>query len=111
MISRVDIGVPMTPKVVEQSRNQTKRAQRTRMLSFLLIKSDCCSGTWIILLLFKYIIWLNWEVLTRILDRRFSFVGNTEIDVDIKKYYCRAGIKSIQVSSLLLLEVTSVVGP
>lgn len=27
----------------------------------------------------------------------FSFVGNTEIDVDIKKYYCRAGIKSIQV--------------
>lgn len=26
-----------------------------------------------------------------------SFVGNTEIDVDIKKYYCRAGIKSIQV--------------
>lgn len=26
-----------------------------------------------------------------------SFVGNTEIDVDIKKFYCRAGIKSIQV--------------
>lgn len=26
-----------------------------------------------------------------------SFVGNTEIDVEIKKYYCRAGITSIQV--------------
>lgn len=31
------------------------------------------------------------------LGRPHSFVGNTEIDVDIKKYYCRAGIKSIQV--------------
>ncbi|KAG7218968.1 hypothetical protein INR49_005546, partial [Caranx melampygus] len=32
-----------------------------------------------------------------IMDLQISFVGNTEIDVDIKKYYCRAGIKSIQV--------------
>uniref|UniRef100_A0A671KB05 Extended synaptotagmin-2-A-like n=1 Tax=Sinocyclocheilus anshuiensis TaxID=1608454 RepID=A0A671KB05_9TELE len=31
-----------------------------------------------------------------IMDLQISFVGNTEIDVDIKKYYCRAGIKSIQ---------------
>uniref|UniRef100_A0A8C9XLP1 Extended synaptotagmin 2 n=1 Tax=Sander lucioperca TaxID=283035 RepID=A0A8C9XLP1_SANLU len=31
-----------------------------------------------------------------IMDMEISFVGNTEIDVDIKKYYCRAGIKSIQ---------------
>lgn len=26
-----------------------------------------------------------------------SFVGNTEIEIDIKRYYCKAGIKSIQV--------------
>ncbi|KAJ8272472.1 hypothetical protein GJAV_G00089480 [Gymnothorax javanicus] len=31
-----------------------------------------------------------------IMDLQISFVGNTEIDCDIKKYYCRAGIKSIQ---------------
>uniref|UniRef100_A0A674EV59 Extended synaptotagmin 2 n=1 Tax=Salmo trutta TaxID=8032 RepID=A0A674EV59_SALTR len=31
-----------------------------------------------------------------IMDLDISFIGNTEIDVDIKKYYCRAGIKSIQ---------------
>lgn len=29
-----------------------------------------------------------------------SFVGNTEIDVDVKRYYCKAGIKSIQVSPI-----------
>uniref|UniRef100_A0AAY4A302 Extended synaptotagmin-like protein 2b n=1 Tax=Denticeps clupeoides TaxID=299321 RepID=A0AAY4A302_9TELE len=31
-----------------------------------------------------------------IMDLQISFVGNTEINVDIQKYYCRAGIKSIQ---------------
>uniref|UniRef100_A0A6Q2XFY4 Extended synaptotagmin-like protein 2a n=1 Tax=Esox lucius TaxID=8010 RepID=A0A6Q2XFY4_ESOLU len=31
-----------------------------------------------------------------LMDLEISFVGNTEIDVDIRKYYCRAGIKSIQ---------------
>lgn len=34
----------------------------------------------------------------------FSFVGNTEIDIDIKKYYCRAGIKSIQVWRISFLD-------
>lgn len=29
-----------------------------------------------------------------------SFVGNTEIDIDIKRYYCKAGIKSIQVRNV-----------
>uniref|UniRef100_A0A8C9YSJ3 Extended synaptotagmin 2 n=1 Tax=Sander lucioperca TaxID=283035 RepID=A0A8C9YSJ3_SANLU len=29
------------------------------------------------------------------------FVGNTEIDVDIKRYYCKAGIKSIQIHGML----------
>lgn len=33
----------------------------------------------------------------------FSFVGNTEIDVDIKRYYCKAGIKSIQVRAVLFV--------
>ncbi|XP_041751951.1 extended synaptotagmin-2-B isoform X4 [Coregonus clupeaformis] len=37
-----------------------------------------------------------------IMDLEISFVGNTEIDVDIKKYYCRAGIKSIQVNCISL---------
>uniref|UniRef100_A0A4W6FJY7 Extended synaptotagmin 2 n=1 Tax=Lates calcarifer TaxID=8187 RepID=A0A4W6FJY7_LATCA len=32
-----------------------------------------------------------------IMDLQISFVGNTEIDVDIKRYYCKAGIKSIQI--------------
>uniref|UniRef100_A0AAR2KEM8 Extended synaptotagmin-like protein 2a n=1 Tax=Pygocentrus nattereri TaxID=42514 RepID=A0AAR2KEM8_PYGNA len=31
-----------------------------------------------------------------IMDLQISFIGNTEIDVEIKKYYCKAGIKSIQ---------------
>lgn len=32
-----------------------------------------------------------------------SFVGNTEIDIDIKRYYCKAGIKNIQVSNYLFV--------
>lgn len=35
----------------------------------------------------------------------FSFVGNTEIDVDIKRYYCKAGIKSIQVQNVPFFDV------
>lgn len=31
-----------------------------------------------------------------ILDLQISFVGNTEIDLEVKKYFCRAGVKSIQ---------------
>uniref|UniRef100_A0A8B9HCI1 Extended synaptotagmin-2 n=1 Tax=Astyanax mexicanus TaxID=7994 RepID=A0A8B9HCI1_ASTMX len=31
-----------------------------------------------------------------IMDLQISFIGNTEIDVEIRKYYCKAGIKSIQ---------------
>ncbi|XP_019900914.2 extended synaptotagmin-2 isoform X2 [Esox lucius] len=36
-----------------------------------------------------------------LMDLEISFVGNTEIDVDIRKYYCRAGIKSIQLHGVL----------
>lgn len=31
-----------------------------------------------------------------ILDLQISFVGNTEIDLEVKRYFCRAGVKSIQ---------------
>ncbi|TUF20353.1 Extended synaptotagmin-2 [Bagarius yarrelli] len=31
-----------------------------------------------------------------IMDLQISFVANTEIEMDIKRYYCKAGIKSIQ---------------
>lgn len=34
-----------------------------------------------------------------------SFVGNTEIDVDIKRYYCKAGIKSIQVRNVPIFDL------
>uniref|UniRef100_A0A4W5LH77 Extended synaptotagmin 2 n=1 Tax=Hucho hucho TaxID=62062 RepID=A0A4W5LH77_9TELE len=40
----------------------------------------------------------------------FSFVGNTEIDVDIKKYYCRAGIKSIQLHGVLRVVMEPLLG-
>uniref|UniRef100_A0A8C9YSF3 Extended synaptotagmin 2 n=1 Tax=Sander lucioperca TaxID=283035 RepID=A0A8C9YSF3_SANLU len=36
-----------------------------------------------------------------VMDLQISFVGNTEIDVDIKRYYCKAGIKSIQIHGML----------
>lgn len=50
---------------------------------------------WVFIFIFIWIhTWIPFYVL---LALPFSFVGNTEIDVDIKKYYCRAGIKSIQV--------------
>ncbi|KAG7269251.1 hypothetical protein CRUP_024174 [Coryphaenoides rupestris] len=39
-----------------------------------------------------------------------SFVGNTEIDVDIKKYYCRAGIKSIQLQGVLRVVMDPLLG-
>lgn len=99
------IFIPMTPKVVKQSWNETTtktHVGQNVVVSIVLPDYPwCCSCIRIILCLFKYIIWLNCEVLTHILDHRFSFVGNTEIDVDIKKYYCRAGIKSIQASFLM----------
>ncbi|XP_058482791.1 extended synaptotagmin-2 isoform X1 [Solea solea] len=51
-----------------------------------------------------------------IMDLQISFVGNTEIDVDVKRYYCKAGIKSIQIHGVLrvvmepLLSVMPLVG-
>uniref|UniRef100_A0A8C2PXR7 Extended synaptotagmin-like protein 2a n=1 Tax=Cyprinus carpio TaxID=7962 RepID=A0A8C2PXR7_CYPCA len=43
-----------------------------------------------------------------IMDLQISFVGNTEIDVDIKKYYCRAGIKSIQLLDINWTGLTNI---
>ncbi|XP_037537331.1 extended synaptotagmin-2 [Nematolebias whitei] len=45
-----------------------------------------------------------------IMDLQISFVGNTEIDVDIKKYYCKAGIKSIQLHGVLRVVMEPLLG-
>uniref|UniRef100_A0A4W5PAA5 Extended synaptotagmin 2 n=1 Tax=Hucho hucho TaxID=62062 RepID=A0A4W5PAA5_9TELE len=45
-----------------------------------------------------------------IMDLEISFIGNTEIDVDIKKYYCRAGIKSIQLQGVLRVVMEPLLG-
>ncbi|XP_077077878.1 extended synaptotagmin-2 isoform X2 [Siphateles boraxobius] len=45
-----------------------------------------------------------------IMDLQINFVGNTEIDVDIKKYYCRAGIKSIQLNGVLRVVMDPLLG-
>uniref|UniRef100_A0A8C7Q6U6 Extended synaptotagmin-like protein 2b n=1 Tax=Oncorhynchus mykiss TaxID=8022 RepID=A0A8C7Q6U6_ONCMY len=43
-----------------------------------------------------------------IMDLQISFVGNTEIDVDIKRYYCKAGIKSIQLLDINWTGITNI---
>ncbi|KAM8849410.1 extended synaptotagmin-2 isoform 2-T2 [Spinachia spinachia] len=45
-----------------------------------------------------------------VMDLQISFVGNTEIDVHIKKYYCRAGIKSIQLHGTLRVVMEPLLG-
>ncbi|XP_072566939.1 extended synaptotagmin-2-like isoform X2 [Paramormyrops kingsleyae] len=45
-----------------------------------------------------------------IMDLQISFVGNTEIDVDIKRYYCRAGIKSVQLHGVLRVVMEPLLG-
>ncbi|XP_069368907.1 extended synaptotagmin-2-A isoform X11 [Paralichthys olivaceus] len=45
-----------------------------------------------------------------IMDLQISFVGNTEIDVDIKRYYCKAGIKSIQIHGVLRVVMEPLIG-
>ncbi|CAF89392.1 unnamed protein product, partial [Tetraodon nigroviridis] len=39
-----------------------------------------------------------------------SFVGNTEIEIDIKRYYCKAGIKSIQMHGVLRVVLEPLLG-
>ncbi|XP_072307060.1 extended synaptotagmin-2-A isoform X2 [Eucyclogobius newberryi] len=45
-----------------------------------------------------------------IMDLQISFVGNTEIDVDVKRYYCKAGIKSIQIHGMLRVVMEPLLG-
>ncbi|XP_068160702.1 extended synaptotagmin-2-A isoform X2 [Antennarius striatus] len=45
-----------------------------------------------------------------IMDLQVSFVGNTEIDVEIKRYYCKAGIKSIQMHGMLRVVMEPLLG-
>ncbi|KAI5626336.1 extended synaptotagmin-2-A isoform X1, partial [Silurus asotus] len=45
-----------------------------------------------------------------IMDLQISFVGNTEIDVEVKKYYCRAGITSIQLHGVLRVIMEPLLG-
>ncbi|XP_047206309.1 extended synaptotagmin-2-B isoform X3 [Girardinichthys multiradiatus] len=45
-----------------------------------------------------------------IMDLQISFVGNTEIDVDIKRYYCKAGIRSIQIHGVLRVVMEPLLG-
>uniref|UniRef100_A0A673XHE2 Extended synaptotagmin 2 n=1 Tax=Salmo trutta TaxID=8032 RepID=A0A673XHE2_SALTR len=45
-----------------------------------------------------------------IMDLQISFVGNTEIDVDVKRYYCKAGIKSIQLHGVLRVVMEPLLG-
>ncbi|KAF7644726.1 hypothetical protein LDENG_00216740 [Lucifuga dentata] len=45
-----------------------------------------------------------------IMDLQISFVGNTAIDVEIKKYYCRAGIKSIQLHGVMRVVMEPLLG-
>ncbi|XP_028826071.1 extended synaptotagmin-2 isoform X2 [Denticeps clupeoides] len=45
-----------------------------------------------------------------IMDLQVSFVGNTEIDVDIKRYYCKAGIKSVQLHGVLRVVLDPLLG-
>uniref|UniRef100_G3NIQ1 Extended synaptotagmin 2 n=1 Tax=Gasterosteus aculeatus aculeatus TaxID=481459 RepID=G3NIQ1_GASAC len=45
-----------------------------------------------------------------IMDLQISFVGNTEIDIDIKRYYCKAGIKSIQIHGVLRVVMEPLLG-
>uniref|UniRef100_W5KQ30 Extended synaptotagmin 2 n=1 Tax=Astyanax mexicanus TaxID=7994 RepID=W5KQ30_ASTMX len=45
-----------------------------------------------------------------IMDLQISFIGNTEIDVEIRKYYCKAGIKSIQLHGVLRVVMEPLLG-
>ncbi|KAF7706788.1 hypothetical protein HF521_020042 [Silurus meridionalis] len=44
------------------------------------------------------------------MDLQISFVANTEIEMDIKRYYCKAGIKSIQLHGVLRVVLEPLMG-
>ncbi|XP_061443242.1 extended synaptotagmin-2 isoform X2 [Rhineura floridana] len=45
-----------------------------------------------------------------ILDLQVSFVGNCEIDLEIKRYFCRAGVKSIQIHGTMRVILEPLLG-
>ncbi|XP_060104051.1 extended synaptotagmin-2 isoform X1 [Heteronotia binoei] len=45
-----------------------------------------------------------------ILDLQISFVGNCEIDLEIKRYFCRAGVKSIQIHGTMRVIMEPLLG-
>ncbi|XP_072268710.1 extended synaptotagmin-2 isoform X2 [Pyxicephalus adspersus] len=45
-----------------------------------------------------------------ILDLKISFVGNTEIDLEIKRYFCKAGVKSIQLHGTVRVILEPLIG-
>ncbi|XP_048367245.1 extended synaptotagmin-2 isoform X4 [Sphaerodactylus townsendi] len=45
-----------------------------------------------------------------ILDLQISFVGNCEIDLEIKRYFCRAGVKSIQIHGTMRIIMEPLLG-
>ncbi|KAM6168947.1 extended synaptotagmin-2 isoform 1-T1 [Erethizon dorsatum] len=45
-----------------------------------------------------------------ILDLQVSFVGNCEIDLEIKRYFCRAGVKSIQIHGTMRVILEPLIG-
>uniref|UniRef100_A0A8C5BNX5 Extended synaptotagmin-like protein 2b n=1 Tax=Gadus morhua TaxID=8049 RepID=A0A8C5BNX5_GADMO len=45
-----------------------------------------------------------------IMDLQVSFVGNTEVDVEVKRFFCRAGIKSIQLHGVLRVLMDPLLG-
>ncbi|XP_064408480.1 extended synaptotagmin-1 [Latimeria chalumnae] len=45
-----------------------------------------------------------------ILDLHLSFVGDTEINVEIKRYFCKAGVKGIQLHGMLRVILEPLIG-
>uniref|UniRef100_A0A4W3GKF2 Extended synaptotagmin 2 n=1 Tax=Callorhinchus milii TaxID=7868 RepID=A0A4W3GKF2_CALMI len=45
-----------------------------------------------------------------ILDLQISYVGNSEIDLEIKRYFCRAGVKSIQLNGIIRVILEPLLG-
>ncbi|KAF6072993.1 extended synaptotagmin 2 [Phyllostomus discolor] len=45
-----------------------------------------------------------------ILDLQVSFVGNCEIDLEIKRYFCRAGVQSIQIHGTMRVILEPLIG-
>ncbi|XP_072110129.1 extended synaptotagmin-2-A isoform X2 [Mobula birostris] len=45
-----------------------------------------------------------------ILDLQISYVGNCDIDIEIKRYFCRAGVKGIQMNGTLRVILEPLIG-